>query len=346
MILFTDQPGLTDSITYRTKFDLSAFSAPGWRIDGRWAADDSGLTIRLNGALVPGLVHPGRDGYLWTLERKPDGISFISGKPYVKQNVFTKLDPVTGRPEYDMTHKPEVGKRAKYCPSLWGGKDWVPAAYSPKTGYLYIPANENLCQELEGEEVEYRPGQQYTGAQTRDFIVAEGADHIGELQAWNMKTGERVWYYQTTPNDAFDFDATAEWMIADLRVDGQMRKTLINAHKGGFLYVLDRTNGKFIKAEQYVNDVNWTKGINPKTGMPVEYDPKLDVQIYNREARALRGDGQKRSCPTWHGGVAHQPLLLLELVVEEERILPAKGGVGLRHRPLLLAPPEGYRAGC
>src|SRR5258705_7640561 len=41
--------------------------------------------------------------------------------------------------------------------------------------------------------------------------------------------------------------------------------------------------------------------------MPLEYDPKLDVQIYNPEARALGGDGSKRPCPTWHGGVAHQP---------------------------------------
>ena len=57
-----------------------------------------------------------------------------------------------------------------------------------------------------------------------------------------------------------------------------------------------------------MNDLNWTKGINPQTGKPVEYNPKLDVQLYNPEARALRGDGTKRTCPTWHGGVAHQPL--------------------------------------
>ena len=55
-------------------------------------------------------------------------------------------------------------------------------------------------------------------------------------------------------------------------------------------------------------DLNWTKGIDPKTGKPLEYDPKLDVQQYVTEARALRGDGMKRACPTWHGGVAHQPV--------------------------------------
>jgi alcohol dehydrogenase (cytochrome c) len=174
-----------------------------WNDSWDWDEVSPPLLVDLprNGTMVPGLVHPGRDGYLWMLERSASAITFISGKPYVKQNVFTKLDPVTGRPEYDMTHKPGVGKRAKYCPSLWGGKDWVPAAYSPKTNYLYIPANENLCQELEGEEVEYRPGQQFTGAQNTDFTVAEGADHIGELQAWNLRTGERAWTHKyESPN--------------------------------------------------------------------------------------------------------------------------------------------------
>ena len=143
--------------------------------------------------MVPGLVHPGRNGYLWMLERSATGISFIDAKPYVKQNVFTSIDPVTGRPEYDMERKPGINKPAIYCPSLWGGKDWPPAAYNPGTGYLYIPANENLCQHLVGEDVEYRPGQQFTGAQTVDFLVDENADHIGELQAWNLRTGERAW---------------------------------------------------------------------------------------------------------------------------------------------------------
>jgi glucose dehydrogenase len=152
------------------------------------------IDVQRNGRTIHGLVHPGRDGYLWLLERSAQGIAFVDAKPYVTQNVFTKLDPKTGRPEYDLAHKPAVGHRATYCPSLWGGKDWPPAAYSPKTGYLYIPANDNLCAEMEGDdEVEYRRGQQFTGATTTDFRVTEGADHIGELQAWNLKTGERAW---------------------------------------------------------------------------------------------------------------------------------------------------------
>jgi alcohol dehydrogenase (cytochrome c) len=152
------------------------------------------IDLQRDGRTVPGLVHAARNGYLWLLERGPNSISFIDAKPYVHQNVFTSIDPVTGRPEYDLAHKPAVGHRAQFCPSLWGGKDWPPAAYNPQTGYLYIPANDNLCMEMEGEETEYRPGQQFTGARATDFTVT--GDHIGELQAWNLRTGERVWTHE------------------------------------------------------------------------------------------------------------------------------------------------------
>ena len=85
------------------------------------------------------------------------------------------------------------------------------------------------------------------------------------------KTGEMVWYYQSVPNDSFDFDANAESLIADILVQGQMRKVLISAHKNGFLYVLDRTNGKLIAANPYVK-VNWATHIDLETGRPVLTD--------------------------------------------------------------------------
>ncbi len=177
---------------------LKAHHQYHWNDSWDWDEVAAPLLIDLprNGRTVPGLVHVGRNGYLWMLERGATGISFIDAKPYVLQNVFTRIDPATGRPEYDMERKPAVDKPATFCPSIWGGKDWPPAAYNPGTGYLYIPANNNLCQHMVGEDVEYRPGQQFTGAQTLDFFVADGADHIGELQAWNLRTGERAWTHE------------------------------------------------------------------------------------------------------------------------------------------------------
>jgi len=144
------------------------------------------------GRTVKGLVYAARDGYLWMLERTAGKINFIDGKPFVNQNVFLRLDPETGRPDVDPARQPGTDEKADFCPSLWGGKDWPPVAYSPKTRLLYIPANENLCTTMTGQKVTYTPGDRYTGA-TATFYLAPGTDHIGELQAWNLDTGQKVW---------------------------------------------------------------------------------------------------------------------------------------------------------
>jgi len=151
---------------------------------------------------ITGLIDVARDGYLRFLERTTNGrIHFIEGAPYVKQNVFTRLDPETGRPEIDLDHKPGTGKQVTYCPSLWGGKNWPPIAFSPATRMIYIPANNNLCQTSMGQEVEYEAGRGFTGVKL-SFSVAAGADHIGEVQAWNVDTGKQVWThnYAKSPN--------------------------------------------------------------------------------------------------------------------------------------------------
>ncbi len=137
--------------------------------------------------------------YLWLLERKQDGIGFIDAKPYVYQDVFTAIDPKTGRPSYNMDKRLMVGKPTTFCPSLWGGKDWPPAAYNPKTNLIYIPAHDNLCSFMVGEAkiAPYAAGKRYVGtvaSKTRLF-PREGAKYIGEVQAWDMNTGKKVWSY-------------------------------------------------------------------------------------------------------------------------------------------------------
>jgi alcohol dehydrogenase (cytochrome c) len=144
------------------------------------------------GRTVKGLIDVARDGYLWFLERTTGKINFVDGTPYVKHNVFKGLDPKTGRPDVDPARQPGTGKEAEFCPSHWGGKNWPPIAYSPKTRMIYIPANENLCGRIVGRPVTYAAGRGFTGA-TNVLLVAPGADHIGEVQAWNVDTGKRVW---------------------------------------------------------------------------------------------------------------------------------------------------------
>ena len=150
-----------------------------------------------NGKTIKGLIDVARDGYLWFLERTDSAIHFVEGKPYVKHNVFTSLDPKSGRPNVDPAHQPGTGKNADYCPSHWGGKNWPPIAFSPKTRMIYVPANENLCGEMIGRKVEYSAGRGFTGA-TSTIALAPGADHIGEVQAWNVDTGLRAWTHTYT----------------------------------------------------------------------------------------------------------------------------------------------------
>jgi alcohol dehydrogenase (cytochrome c) len=150
------------------------------------------MPVERDGRSFNALVHPGRNGYLWLLERHANQITFVDATEYVYQDAFTSIDPETGRPEYDPAHKPGTGFATPFCPSLWGGKDWPPAGYNPGTGLVYIPVNDNHCGVITGREVEYVPGTSFTGA-TTEFTLREGTDHVGEIQAWDMDSGRQVW---------------------------------------------------------------------------------------------------------------------------------------------------------
>ena len=157
------------------------------------------IDTEIKGRKVSAAVHAGRNGYLWVLERSGGAIKFVNAWPYVGNNVFKSVDPVTGRPTYDMSRKPSLKNGADFCPGLWGGKDWSPEAYSPKTGLFYIPANNNMCSTLpKGETIPYKAGELYIGFPIAEVItntrLGPGAkDHIGELQAWDIKTGKLAW---------------------------------------------------------------------------------------------------------------------------------------------------------
>lgn len=233
--------------------ELAGYHQYHW--NGSWDWDEVAAPLLIDvdrdGRTLHGLVHPGRDGYLWLLERHADSIAFVDARPYVAQNVFTGLDPVTGRPAYDADRKPGIGKPATFCPSLWGGKDWPPAAYSPDTGLVYIPANENLCTRMAGEEVEYRRGQQFAGIAFTELMVVDGADHIGELQAWDMSRGERVWTHEF-----------------ELHNWGPVLAT------GGGLVFAGGTSDRYFRAfDARTGDVLWEQRTNSGvTGVPVSYE--------------------------------------------------------------------------
>jgi alcohol dehydrogenase (cytochrome c) len=198
---FGDQrPGDNLYTTAVVAFDANSGAIKGhfqYHQNDSWDWDEVSppLVINFNrgGRAVKGLINVSRSGYIWHLERTDGKINFVAGQPYVRNNVFKSLDPKTGRPEVDLERKPGTGKTAEFCPSLWGGKDWPPAAYSPQTRMLYIPANDNLCSELTGETPKYVPGQRYMGVAKHAMTMIAGAEHVGEMQAWDIDTGKKIW---------------------------------------------------------------------------------------------------------------------------------------------------------
>lgn len=156
------------------------------------------LDYKAGGRMVKGLVKPARNGYLYWLSRSSNGIGFVQAKNYVKQDVFKSIDPHSGRPTYNEDKKPGTGKKASFCPSLWGGKDWPFEAYNPKTGMLYIPANENHCGFLEGKVQEYVAGKWWTGVDIPDigFTVDKNAAFFGDVQAWDVSGAKKVWDFK------------------------------------------------------------------------------------------------------------------------------------------------------
>ena len=154
-----------------------------------------------DGRTIKGLINFGRNGYLYFLERTSQGISFVEGKPYVKQNVFKSLDPKTGRPDVDLARKPDIGRIAEFCPSWHGAKNWQPGAYNPKTRMVYAPTQENICAVMIGRTIQTSAGET-RAASTQRMFIAPGADHLSEVQAWNVDTGKKVWSHNfaTSPN--------------------------------------------------------------------------------------------------------------------------------------------------
>jgi len=215
-----------------------------------WDEVDAPMLIDLQtgGKTLKSLVHPGRNGQLWVLERQEAAIKFVSAVPFVKSNVIKGVD-ASGRPMIDPAHKPVLGKKIAFCPSLWGGKDWPSASYSPRTKLVYIPANENLCGEFEGEKKPLVEGQLWLGTDPDklDLTVAPGATHIGELQAWDPATGKKAWSHDFAKSQLF---ASVLSTAGDLVFVGGTNDRMFRAFdaKSGKLLWQQRTNSGIMAA--------------------------------------------------------------------------------------------------
>ena len=163
-------------------------------------------------------------------------------------------DAVTGKLKWHLWTIPGPGE---FGSSSWpgdayqygGATTWMPGTYDPELNTLYWTTS-NAAPDFVGDS---RPGDDlYTAC-----VLAIDPD-----------TGQMKWYFQFTPHDLYDYDANQTPVLIDMEDNGEKKKLLVQANRNGFFYILDRTNGKFLKATPFVERLNWAKNIDP-TGRPV-----------------------------------------------------------------------------
>ncbi|HEX5084641.1 MAG TPA: methanol/ethanol family PQQ-dependent dehydrogenase [Blastocatellia bacterium] len=152
------------------------------------------VDLNINGRTRKALLHPDRNGYLYALDRTTG--EMISANPFSNVNAISGIDPKTGRPNHVEEKKSGTGKVVRnICPAATGGKDWMPSAFSPNTGLLYIP-HQNVCMDSEGIEVNYIAGTPYVGATVKMYAGPGG--HRGEFTAWDPVAGKPIWKIKET----------------------------------------------------------------------------------------------------------------------------------------------------
>ncbi|HXU21482.1 MAG TPA: PQQ-dependent dehydrogenase, methanol/ethanol family, partial [Verrucomicrobiae bacterium] len=132
-----------------------------------------------------------------------------------------------------------------------GGNPWNAISYDPELDLLYFGTGQG------GPWV-----QKYRSEMGMDNL------YICSIIAVKPETGKFVWYFQTTPGDEWDYDAIADLVLADIKIDGKVRHVIMQAPKNGYFYVIDRKTGKFISGAA-LQKITWAKGLDPKTGRPI-----------------------------------------------------------------------------
>ena len=164
------------------------------------------------------------------------------------------FDPETGNKKWQLWTIPapgEVGFDSWAGDSyLHGGATtWMPGTYDPELDTLYWTTS-NAAPDFIGDS---RPGNNL---------------YTASVLAINPNDGKLKWYFQFTPHDLYDYDANETPVLVDLPENGSLRRLLVQANRNGFLYVLDRSNGKFLRAAPFVEKLNWATRIDA-SGRPV-----------------------------------------------------------------------------
>lgn len=231
---------------------LAALDAETGKVVWEQVTVDQSLAYTITGAprVVKGKVIIGNGGGEYGVR------GYVSAYDAETGRMAWRFYTVPGDPSKPF-ESPAMEKAAKTWEGEWwklggGGTAWDSMAYDPELDLLYVGT---------GNGSPWNPHLRSPG----------GGDnlYLSSILALRPETGELVWHFQTTPGDAWDFTATQHMILAELQINGQARKVLMQAPKNGYFYVIDRKTGELISAEPFVT-VTWAKGVDKKTGRPIE----------------------------------------------------------------------------
>ena len=205
-------------------------------------------------------------------------VTGISGAEFGIRGFIDGWDPETGKQLWRRYTIPARGEKGNETwpqnNNAWevgGGSSWITGSYDPELDLMYWGIGNPApwaSQSREGDNL-------YTSS----------------VLAMRPKTGEIVWHYQFTPNDAYDYDACWELINAELTIGGEKRKVIMQLNRNGFLYVIDRANGKLLSANPF-EKVNWASAVDKETGRPVETE--VAKKLRDRADRDVALDARRQ----------------------------------------------------
>jgi alcohol dehydrogenase (cytochrome c) len=206
------------------------------------------------------------------------------------RDFIVALDAATGKVAWRKYVVPAPGEPGsetwKDKNNAWqtgGGAMWVTGSYDPATNQVLWGTGNPVPM----FDPYYRPGDNL---------------YTNSLISWDPDTGKMNWYFQFTPGDMWDYDEAGTHILVDGEVAGQPRKLITHSARNGFLYTFERANGQTLLAKPYLDTINWTSGIDQKTGKPVDYDPTKDIQVYSGRQNQTFAERTRKLCPSMSGG--------------------------------------------
>jgi alcohol dehydrogenase (cytochrome c) len=188
-------------------------------------------------------------------------VTGVTGGDSVHRGYLTAFDVRTGRLRWRFYTIPGPGEKGHetWPGDSWrfgGGSTWMTGSFDPELNLLYWGVG-NASADLDASN--RRGDNLYTAS----------------VIALNPDTGKLQWHFQEVPQDVWDYDSMSEVMLVDLTIQGRPRKALLHATKTGYVWMLDRTNGQFLKAWQFVKNLNWVSGVTEDGKLVGRVEPEV-----------------------------------------------------------------------